>query len=150
MLVTADVITTKRLFTISKNRNNNIVVYDIKVNNNGQIIDKNPVKVYWLIYKQNKFVYKKINNLEEKAYGIKVLNENNNFILILKAVPSKPINIRYTADGPKAETYINGKKAYLSNIYVFTTNNIIPKVIYYIVTGFDVNTGNKTEEKVFL
>ncbi|MDR0915344.1 MAG: DUF4833 domain-containing protein [Endomicrobium sp.] len=152
LLICSETLTSKRLFTISKNRNKNIVVYDVQMHN-GKIINKNPIKVYWLIYTNNKFVYKDINNLEERAYGVKILtNNNNNLVLILKAVPNRPINIQYTTNGPKAELYINHQKAYISNVYVHTatTKSIIPKVIYYIIKGINVNNGSYIEEKVFL
>jgi hypothetical protein len=127
-----------------------MVVYDIQMNNNGTIMPNNPIKIYWLIYKQNKFVYKNINNIEEKVYGVKILNKNNDLVFILKSIPSRTINIKYTTNGPKAEMYINYKRAYLSNIYVYATNNIIPKVIYYVITGIDIIDGKTIEEKVYL
>ncbi|MDR0890792.1 MAG: DUF4833 domain-containing protein [Endomicrobium sp.] len=142
----------KVLFTISKNQNKNIVVYDIKLNEKGEIINNNPIEVYWLIYTNKKYIKTSINKLEEKAYGFKLTNKDNQLVLTLIAQPKRKIYIKNTPHGPKAVTYINNKQAFLSNVYVCTNlkNIVFPKVIYYTLTGTDILNGVQLLEKVFI
>jgi hypothetical protein len=40
----------KNLFKIERNKNANIIVYDIRLNPDGSINKKNPIDAYWILY----------------------------------------------------------------------------------------------------
>ncbi|MDR1259793.1 MAG: DUF4833 domain-containing protein [Endomicrobium sp.] len=138
----------KNLFKIERNKNTNIVMYDVILNSNGEINKSNPINFYWILYtKQGQ--HKKITTFEKKAYGFKIKYNNSGYYeLILKAVPNKIIKIIMINGIPKAEIKINNKKSYLSKVYVFANNSFIPKVSYYTLIGIDVETGTTVIEKI--
>jgi hypothetical protein len=140
--------TSKNLFIIERNKNANIVVYDAKLNINGSIDEVNPIDAYWILC-EKQGQRKEIAAFEKKVYGYTItLNTNGYYDLILKAVPRKNIKIVMINNEPKAKISINTKEAYLSKIYVFAKNSFITKVLYYTITGTDIETGIKIVEKI--
>ncbi|MDR3256701.1 MAG: DUF4833 domain-containing protein [Endomicrobium sp.] len=138
----------KNIFRIERNKNANVVMYDVRLDNNGNIDKINPIDAYWLLYtKQGQ--REEITVFEKKAYGFKVTyNDNGYYTLVLKAVPDRVIKVVTVKGEPKAEIKINNKETYLSTVYVFANDGLIPKVLYYILTGTDIETGMRVSEKI--
>jgi hypothetical protein len=138
----------KNLFKIERNKNANVVMYDTRLDLNGDINKKNPVDAYWILYaKQGQ--REEITIFEKKAYGYTVTdNCDNSYSLILKTVKDKPMKIVLLNGKPKAEILINNEKAYLSSVYVSASNALVPKISYIILTGTKINNGEKVTEKI--
>ncbi|MDR2645098.1 MAG: DUF4833 domain-containing protein [Endomicrobium sp.] len=138
----------KNLFKIERNKNANVVMYDTRLDLNGNINKKNPVDAYWILYaKQGQ--REEITAFEKKAYGYTVTDNNDNsYSLVLKAVKDRPMKIILVNGEHKAEILINNEKAYLSSVYVSASDALIPKVSYIILTGTKINTGEKVTEKI--
>ncbi|MDR0724070.1 MAG: DUF4833 domain-containing protein [Endomicrobium sp.] len=136
------------LFKIERNKNANIVMYDVKVLPDGSIDKENPMDAYWILNaEQGK--RDEISAFEKKAYGYKIkYNEAGYYELALKAVADRQMQIVNVDSKYKAKIKINKKDAYLSTVYVFANNSFIPKVEYIILTGVDVKTANKVTEKI--
>ncbi|MDR2399243.1 MAG: DUF4833 domain-containing protein [Endomicrobium sp.] len=138
----------KPLFRIERNKNANVVMYDARLDANGNIDKKNPIDAYWILFtKQGQ--RKEISAFEKKAYGYNATEKkDNSYNLVLKAVKDKPMTIVLVNGEPKAEILINNKEAYLSSVYVSASDALIPKVSYLILTGTDQKTGTKVTEKI--
>jgi hypothetical protein len=91
-----------------------------------------------------------ISVFEKRAYGYKISqNEDGSFNLVLNSVKNKNMKVFIENGFAKAQTDIDGKEAYLSKVYVFAKDGaLIPKVIYYSLTGTDVQTGSEVTEKI--
>jgi hypothetical protein len=141
-------ITTKNLFKIERNKNTNVVMYDIRLNPDNNINKANPIDSYWIINtKQGQ--REEISTFEKKAYGYNIkYNATDDYDLTLKAVPDRIIKIVKINGKVKATIKINGKDAYLNSVYVFAINKLIPKVLYYIITGTDISTDIQVTEKI--
>ncbi|MDR1941147.1 MAG: DUF4833 domain-containing protein [Endomicrobium sp.] len=142
--------TKENLFIIERNKNANVVNYDVNIDSNGVIDKSSPVDSYWMMYAVNG-QREEVSAFEKRAYGYSVsYNENGYFDLSLKAVPDRNIKILLSDGKPKAEIMINGKAAYLSKVYVFAKDGAfgIPKVQYYVLTGVDVGSGLEIQETI--
>ena len=138
----------ENLFKIERNKNANIVMYDVRVLPDGSIDKENPMDAYWIMNAEQG-QRDEISAFEKKAYGYKIkYNDNGYYDLILKAVSDRPMKIINIKGKYEAEIMINNKNAYLSRVYVFANDSFIPKVEYIILNGIDVETANKVTEKI--
>jgi hypothetical protein len=138
----------KNLFKIERNKNANVVMYDIRLDSSGEIDKKNPIDAYWLLYaKQGQ--RQEIKSFEKRAYGyIVTKNSDNSYTLVLQSVKDRPIKIILANGTPKAEILINNEKAYLSSVYVQASDALIPKVHYLLLTGINPSIGKQITEKI--
>jgi hypothetical protein len=138
------------LFKIERNKNANVVMYDIRLSNDGSIDKSNPIDIYWILYAKHG-QRKEITALERRAYGVRLIGGNEMYFdLILRAVPDRVIRIVTKQGDPRVEIKIDDKKAYLSTVYVFAKDALIPKVLYYVLMGTEIKTGMKIHEKVIV
>jgi hypothetical protein len=138
----------RTLFKIERNKNANVVMYDVRLNDDGSIDKSNPIDVYWILYAKHG-QREKITALERRVYGLKLIGGDGAYCdLILRAVPDRVIRISIEHGDPRAEIEIGDKKAYLSTVYVFAKDGLIPKVLYYVLMGTEVKTGVKICEKI--
>lgn len=138
------------LFKIERSKNANIVQYDAIVDADGQINKKTPIDYYWLLYASDG-KREEITTFQKKAYGFSIkYNDEGYFDMKMKAVEDRQLKVFLVNGKPEAEIIINGKNAFLSKIYIDSTDNFvgIPKVNYYILTGNDIETGEEIDEKV--
>jgi phage-related protein len=150
LIVSAQITNNKNLFKIERNKNANVVMYDVILASNGNIDKSDPIDSYWILYAKQGQRYK-ITVFEKNAYGFKIKYNNNGYYeLILKAVPDRMIKVTLVNGTPKAEIKINNRKSYLSKVYVFANDNLIPKVLYYTLNGTDIETGATVTEKIIV
>ncbi|MDR3071426.1 MAG: DUF4833 domain-containing protein [Endomicrobium sp.] len=137
----------EHIFKIVRNKNSNIFNFDVILRDDDTIT----IDAYWIMNTEHG-QRKKMSLTEKKAYGYTIKhNIAGHYDLILTAVPSKIIKIVKTSNGIKAIIKINEKEAYLSTVYIFAKNDfIMPKVLYYTITGEDICTGAKVTEKINL
>ncbi|MDR0618129.1 MAG: DUF4833 domain-containing protein [Endomicrobium sp.] len=136
------------LFRIERNKNANVVMYDVRVLPDGSIDKENPMDAYWIMNAEQG-QRDEISAFEKKVYGYKIdYNDAGYYDLALKAVSDRPIKIVSVSGKYKAEIIINKKNAYLSTVYVFANDSFIPRVEYIILTGTDKKTSAKVTEKI--
>jgi hypothetical protein len=140
-------IVNKNLFRIERNKNANIVVYDVLLSPDGNINKSKPMDVYWLMNAKDGR-REEISAFEKKAYGYTITENDGYYVLVLKAVKERPIKVVTVKGEIKGETKIDNTKAYLSKVYVFASDDFIPKVKYITLTGTDVKTGKHVTEKI--
>ena len=145
--------TQKRLFFIQRNHNKNTIIYDAKFDKKGNLIESNPVDVYWIRYQEHG-QRMELRTIERKfAFGGKCeeLESNPEFYLLkLAATDKKKLLLKQIAPFKAAVyTKINNKMSVLHHMYIFADNSgIKPDVKYIELFGEDIKTGQKTYEKL--
>jgi len=136
------------LFKIERNKNSNVVQYDANIDSNGVIDAENPIDAYWIMNEKGG-AREEIMAFEKKAYGYKITKKKDHYDLRLNAVKNKEIKVFLSSGAAKAQIKIGGQDAYLSKVYVFAKEGaLLPKVLYYTLTGNDVKTGAEVSEKI--
>lgn len=132
------------LFVIERSSNANVVHYDAKVGPNGELDPREPVVVYWTMDARDGH-RQELNYLEKtRAYGIVVEPGSIQHSYRIALVSEKRLGIRVYRDGGavRAETIIEGHRAYLHKIYVDVRKRSLlgaPESIE--LTGTDVASG---------
>ena len=154
------------VFVIERSLNKNVVVYEGLIDEKTKKLQKDkPMDVYWLdldpAYVEKNRKKGKMHDRDElnyidktMAYGIsfKPCNDDNDdsYEVTLVALPSKKVILKLVNGIPKAITEINGKKCYMENIYVETTQGWtgLPKVVHVLVKGITIDGSEIQEEKI--
>ncbi len=148
-VIASDESAPQRLFHIERNKNANIVVYDVHVQPNGKLREEDPVEVYWLKLAEGG-ERKKLKRIERRmAYGFKVRDrQGDRLMLDMKADIDREIFVEAVEDTFRALIDIDGRRAILTRIYIFAEEGgILPKVKYLELFGFDLETREKRYEK---
>ncbi len=141
---------TDHLFFIERSKNRNFVQYDIRLTENNEVPDSNPVAVYWVLENGRQ---QDLNTLERKyAYGIDSHEklDKNRFRLLLIALKDREIIVEKMRDSFKAIVAINGKPSILDRVYVETKERLagLPKVLYIDLFGHAKETGLPINERI--
>lgn len=152
-------------FIIERSLNKNVVVYEGLVDEaTGQLRTDKPLDVYWLdldpaYVEKNRKKGKnhdrdELNMVERNmAYGVKcepIKGDEGSYTMTLVALPQRK-GIMKMVDGlPKAIMEINGQQCYLTSIYVESKQGMIglPKVVYVLVNGVSIETGEQQQERI--
>lgn len=140
-----------RLFYIQHSLNTNTYVYDAKISN-GQLDENNPIDEYRILFEKNQEI-KPLNFLQKNmAYGMFLDQKlpDGSFEMHLAALPRIKIYIIQNKKGiPKAYVTLNGRKMYLSSLFVKISNGsgINAKIDFVIARGVDF-TGKSCLEKI--
>ncbi len=144
--------TNELLFYIQRNHNANTIVYEANFNENGILIDEEPVLVSWIRYDEEG-QRKKLTYIQRiYAYGIeckKDISDNSQFILELVAHEDKKLWL-VQSEPEKADvyTFINNRYSLLDHLFIQADNSgIWPKVEYIELFGTDTLTREATYEK---
>ena len=141
-----------QLFYLQRTANTNTVVYETNFKSNGQIDEKNPVRVYWIRYPEGG-MKKDLSYIQRVfAYGIKTEMQSpdvfNTHVVSYKK--AQLIVKRSFKDGKyHAYTTINHKEALLSRIFLKIDGGAFwsPNVIYIELKGKDEVTGEDVMER---
>lgn len=138
-----------RLFHIERNKNKNIVCYDLCIHN-GTIDAKNPVKAYWVNMPQKS--REELSSIEKKyAYGweCKKIKENT-YQMTMAAFKERTVTVTYDPKKNVAEAYVvqNGKKIQIKKIEANTKPPLHMSVNYVKVHGVDKNSGEKIIQQI--
>ena len=138
-----------RLFRITRNKNDNIVCYDVR-HKNGKLDEKDPLSVYWMIpSKKNKL--ESLNFLERtKAYGINIVKTfgQDSVDITLKA-GKKPIRVTVRGARWVALTTFDSREVALDSMYVMADeSSTMPTVQFVEVIGRDPFTGESVRKKL--
>jgi len=141
-----------KLFYIQRDPNTNTIIYDLNVDNRGQLDTENPVHPYWIKYNE-KGQKEELNFIQRKfAYGVvtKPL-DNGKFDVRLVSYKKYPLSLMKSATDNKYHIYatIAKKEAIVTRIFVRIDGGTfwIPNVLYVEVKGTDPATGKEIMER---
>lgn len=140
----------QHLFKIERNKNANIVQYDVQLKADGKLDPKNPVVAYWV--RHAKDGQKEDLRWVEKsfAYGFKTKYnaKMNTADIDMVAKINRKINVQEVQGEYRAETIIDGQSAYLEKIFISSKGKgMSTEIIYMELFGKDVQTGEDRYEK---
>ncbi|MDD5686910.1 MAG: DUF4833 domain-containing protein [Elusimicrobia bacterium] len=141
---------TKPLFFIERNKNKNIVQYDVQLIENNDIRELSPVIVYWILENGKQ---EELSMIEKKyAYGIdsqKKLGKNQ-FGILLVALKDRKIIVKKIKGSYKAVLSIGGKYSILKKVYINSEERSIgmPKVLYIDLFGWDIKKNLPITERI--
>lgn len=145
--------TKELLLYIQRNHNKNTIIYNANFDKNGNLIEDNPINVYWIRYEENeqRMELKSVEKIF--AYGVKcskINTLNNQYKVKLVADEDRDFRLKQIAPFKAAiYTLINSKPSQLDHLYINADNSgIWPKVKYIELFGKDIATGEKTYEKI--
>jgi len=140
----------QQLFIIERTTNGNVVHYDAHLDASGHLDPRVPVIVYWTMGSASG-KRQGLNFLERtRAYGIHVRTKSpGRYVLTVVSQKRDDIEV-YEEDGQiRAETTIDGHRAYLQKIFAnIDSSFLLPKVNYVELFGTDVISGVNCYQKV--
>ena len=140
------------LFFIQRNRNKNTIVYDARLNTDGNFDRSEPIDVYWRRYNSSNGTRDELKWIEQKfAYGYDSDPDGNGgFWIELTAYDGRQIHLIKDHDGkPTCTIKINGKDCKLDFLWVFTDESgAWPTVIHVDIHGHGLATGKKQVERI--
>lgn len=138
------------MFYIQRNGNSNTIVYELNLDQSGNLFESNPLKVYWKRYSEGGMV-KKLNVIQEKlAFGYNSIKKRDGYFeFTLVAYPEKILFLRKTEKGYRVFTHINKMWANLDHIYVFAEGlGVFPKVKFAEMYGSELKYSLPVYEKI--
>jgi hypothetical protein len=143
-------ISTDHLFFIERNKNKNLVQYDVCLKDDTELIDQSPVKAYWVLENGET---ETLNMVENKlVYGVYSQRKlgTNRYVINLAALKTRDIIVERVGDDYKAILLIDGKQSYLEKVYVESEESWsgLPKVHFVDVFGSAVNTNTPVKERI--
>lgn len=144
--------TETQLFYIQHSNNHNTYVYDVNMKN-GKIDASRPVKEYRIIYTQNG-IRKSLSTIQRRfAYGMILIDSNNNTFKLRLAASKKLLFTLETDSKGTAKIHItvNNRKIFLDRMYVKlkkNTSGLKAKAEYVLFYGKDYVTNEIVMEKL--
>ena len=141
---------TDHLFFIERSKNEHLVQYDVRLTENDDILDSNPVAVYWILENGRQ---RDLNLIQRTfAYGIDSYEkiEKNKFRVVLVALKDREVIVEKTEGSFRAIIAINGKPSVLERVYVESRERLIglPRVLYIDLFGRNMETGLPINERI--
>jgi len=139
----------ERLFRITRNKNNNVVCYDVR-HLSGRLDKDSPVSVYWVIPSENN----KLENLSflerTRAYGISVVKTfGQDSVDILLKAGNNPIRVTVRGGRWVALTALDSREVAIDSVYVMADeSSAMPKVQWVEVLGRYTATGESVWKKI--
>ena len=139
------------LFTVERNLNANVVVYEAVRGADGRFDAKKPVRVFWLMKAEDGRELG-LNFFERiRAYGVEATGspEPGVYSLKLRAFPGRSVVLRERGGCAEVVTGIEGKSAVLSRVFVSATKKgLFPSVDFVYVFGTDPESGFPVTERI--
>ena len=139
-----------RLFHIERSLNKNIVCYDVVIDGQGIVNDKNPISVYWINREDQPGKVSPLNIIQRRmAYGYTVKGTTGNAVNVsMVALPDRELSIVKSGDKYIGQLLISQQPAALSKIFVKTRDNNSMKVEYIDIFGSCLTTGQLLTERI--
>jgi hypothetical protein len=141
----------ERLFIIERSVNSNIVVYDANMVPGRLFNRARPVDAYWIMREQGSR-REELNYIEKnRAYGfdIEPVREGRHYRMAIRSFRDRLISIVMEKDRPRAIIDINGRRSYLSRIYIASSGSSnLPSVDHMVLHGVDTASGRRLLEKI--
>lgn len=136
------------LFFIERNKNKNIVQYDICLTGNNHPV--NSITVYWVLQSGRR---EELNPVEkEYAYGIVSEKEiaKDKFRVHLAALKNREIIVEKIGGSFKAVLSIHGKESILEKVYVQAKEELLvnPRVLYVDLFGRTIRINLPVRERI--
>jgi hypothetical protein len=141
---------TDHLFFIERSKNEHLVQYDVRLTENDDILDSDPIAVYWVLENGRR---RDLDLIQRKlAYGIDSYEklEKNKFRVVLVALIDREVIIEKMRGSFRAIIVINGKLSILERVYVESRERPIglPQVLYIDLFGRNVEPGLPIYERI--
>ncbi len=141
----------ERLFIIERSLNSNIVAYDANVVAGRLLNSARPVDAYWIMHERGSR-REELNYIEKsRAYGfdIEQVREGSHYRMAIRSFRDRLISVVLEKNRPRAVMLINGKRSYLSRIFIATAGSaFLPVVDHVVLYGVDVVSGERLREKI--
>lgn len=141
------------LFHIERNKNANIVQYDVQVGEDGMLHSKEPVVAYWVRLAEKGQV-EKLTWIQRKfAYGfvVKLNKEKNTATLDLALDIDRTIVVERDGDDYRALTQINGISSYVDRIFIHASGKgTSTRVDYIELYGNTMDNRDESYERITL
>jgi hypothetical protein len=140
------------LFYIQRDPNTNTICYQLNVDKQGKISEKNPVNTFWIRYPEGG-MRKELNYLQRKfAYGInsKAIG-NASYELRSVAYSKLPLYLRRdTRNEYHVYTSIDKKECILSRVFIRIDGGTFwsPNVLYIELKGTEIATGKTIIQRI--
>lgn len=137
------------LFRIERNKNKNVVHYDLRLNAAGRPREQEPMDVYWRMHEENG-QREELTLLERSmAYGCTVRERprETELVIALAAFDSRLIRVRADHGQAQALVQIAGHGAVLKHIFVQAGDGLVPSVDYVELAGTRAD-GTAVQERV--
>ena len=138
------------LFTVERNLNANVVVYEAVHGADGRLDPKKPIRVYWLMKAEDGRELG-LNFFERiRAYGVEATGspEPGAYSLKLRAFPGRSIILRKHGRCAAVVTKIDGRGAVVTRVFVSATKGLFPSVAFVDVFGMDPESGLPVSEHI--
>ena len=141
---------TDHLFCIERSKNEHLVQYDVRLTENDDILDSNPVAVYWILENGRQ---RDLNMIQRTlAYGIDTCEklEKNKFRVVLVALKDREVIIEKMEGSFRAIIAINGNPSVLERVYVESKERPmgLPLVLYIDLFGRTKETELPINERI--
>ena len=138
------------LFFIERSKNRKIVQYDVRLTENDDILESDPVSVYWVLENGTR---QDLSQIQRRfAYGIDSYKklEKNRLRVFFVALKGREVTLEKSESSFRAITSINGKPGVLERVYVESRERWtgLPQVIYVDLFGRDKETGSPVSERM--
>jgi len=138
------------LFFIERNKNKNLVQYDIRLTENTDLPDSRPVHAYWILENGR---HEELNSIESQyAYGVvrQEKLDKDKFKVILAAFKGWEIIVERINNSFKAVVSINGRESILQKIYIKSEEKRagLPRVLYIELFGRTKEAGLPIKERI--
>lgn len=140
------------LFYIQRDPNTNTICYQLNVDKQGKISEKNPVNTFWIRYPEGG-MRKELNYLQRKfAYGINSKAIGNATYELRSVAYSKlPLYLRRdTRNEYHVYTSIDRKECILSRVFIRIDGGTFwsPNVLYIELKGTEIATGKTIIQRI--
>lgn len=127
------------LFHIERNKNKNVVRYDVLLDSSGHPLQDRPIDAYWRMDAEDGR-RRELNAFERsRAYGFSVRERpgKDELVITLNAFPQRPVRVRVRVETRRAEALveIGGQGAFLDRIFVQAKEGTLPKVEWIDLYG---------------
>ncbi|WP_426295812.1 DUF4833 domain-containing protein [Dyadobacter endophyticus] len=140
------------LFYIQRDPNTNTICYQLNVDKQGKISERNPVNTFWIRYPEGG-IRKELNYLQRKfAYGINSKAIGNAAYELRSVAYSKlPLYLRRdTRNEYHVYTSIDKKECILSRVFIRIDGGTFwsPNVLYIELKGTEIATGKTIIQRI--
>lgn len=145
-----------QLFYLQRTPNSNTVVYELNVDNNGQLNREDPIHVFWIRYPEGG-VRKELSYIQRHfAYGLKAeLMEDGRYNLIFAAYKKKNLYLMQSPQDKKYHVYttFGGRQVVLKKVFIQIDPGgtfWAPNVRYIEMKGKEPASGYELSERIII
>ncbi|MCX2585736.1 DUF4833 domain-containing protein [Pedobacter sp. MR22-3] len=137
-----------QLFYLQRDPNTNTIICQLNVDKNGEVVDQNPVNVFWMRY-GDQGEKKELGYIQRKfAYGIQTKSlGKDQFELRFVSHKNLPMYLNKSAADKKYHVFVtvNNKKVQIERIFLRIEGGSfwLPNVKYVEIKGLDANNPSK-------